>query len=371
MRNASLVLMLIVAMQATEAQSRWTLAVEQRFVVDEGPTDPIKDLRDFAIGIDGRVYVLENTVKQVHVYLPNGRYSKSFSRDGSGPGELRDANGIAVGPDGTLWINDHGNGRISNYSPDGSFVRQMRSYALGYSFRWEGFVTADGHLYDQLFGARPRGSPGLYVLQRRRLDGAVLDTLTIASCPDDRERKTVFRAESKNGDSRVTQIPFVAQRLSALDPRGAVWCNVGSAYRILRLDLKSGATTAEASRTVDRYPIPRAMRDSAIAAIRTSVAKYDASDVDFSLVPNEFPFFRSLVVDDRGRLWVRRALADAGRTEFDVFDEQGRFLATATFAGRTSAFARLRIRGEQVYAVALDDDDIPNIVRARIVTGAR
>ncbi len=66
MRNASRVLMLIVAMQATEAQPRWTLAVEQRFVVDEGPTDPIKDLRDFAVGVDGRVYVLENTVKQVH-----------------------------------------------------------------------------------------------------------------------------------------------------------------------------------------------------------------------------------------------------------------------------------------------------------------
>lgn len=371
MRNASCVLMLVVAMQATDAQSRWTLAVEQRFVVDEGPVDPIKDLRDFAVGIDGRVYLLENTVKQVHVYLPNGRYSKSFSRDGSGPGELRDANGILVGPDGALWINDHGNGRISNYSPDGSFVRQIRSYALGYSFRWEGFVGADGYLYDPLYGARPRESPAMHVLQRRRLDGSVLDTLTIVSCPGDSERKTVFRAESKNGDSRFTQIPFVAQRLSALDPRGAAWCNVGSAYRILRLDLKSGAVSAEATRTVERYAVPRATRDSAIAAIRTAVARYDASDVDFSLVPNEFPYVRAMTVDDRGRLWVRRALADPRRSEFDIFDEQGRFLATATFAVRTSAFARLRVRGDSVYAVTLDDDDIPNIVRARIVTGAR
>ncbi|MGQ0643529.1 MAG: hypothetical protein ACT4P6_22510 [Gemmatimonadaceae bacterium] len=356
--------------RSATAQARWELKVEQRFVLDDGPADPIKDLRDFAVGRDGRLYVLENTVKQVHVYLARGRYSKSFSRNGSGPGELRDANGMISGPDGSLWINDHGNSRISNYSPDGAFLRQMLSEAHGYGFRWSGFISAEGTLVDELFGARQSGAPVLHVLQRRRVDGTVLDTITISLCPGDGERKTIFRAQSKGSSSNM-QIPFVAPRLSAFDARGAVWCNVGTAYRVLRLDVKSGAVTAQAVRAVNRYPIPRAMRDSAIAEIRATVAKYDASDVDFSWVPNEFPYLQNLLVDDRGRLWARRRSADRTRTEFDVFDAQGRLLTSASLPARVSAYGRMLVRGDEVYAVVLDDDDVPSIVRARIVTGAQ
>jgi len=353
-----------------DAQSRWQVRVEQRFALDDGLADPIKDLRDFAVGRDGRLYVLENTVKQVHVYLPTGRYSKSFARTGSGPGELRDANGIIAGPDGTLWINDHGNGRITNYTADGAFLRQMLSQALGYRFRWSGFISPEGVLHDELFSSRPReAAPPLHVLQRRRLDGTVLDTVTVESCPGDKERKTAFAAVSKDR-RRFMQIPFLQQRLSAIDPRGAVWCNIGTAYSILRLDIRSGATLAKAERPVSRYPVPEKMRDSAIAAIRSAVAGYESSDVDLSLVPNEFPFFQALIVDDRGRLWARRQ-TDTARTEFDVFDETGRFLATATLSARTSAYGRVLIRGDDLYAVALDDDDIANVVRARIVVGAR
>lgn len=358
-RTGCVAMLLSASAFSAPAQEPWRLVVEQRFLLDDGPAEPIKAVRDFAVGRDGRLYVLENTVKQIHVYLPNGRYWRSLSRSGSGPGEIRDANGVVTAPDGSLWLNDHGNARITNLSADGNFLRQMQSHALGYAFRWAGFVDAQGVLHDQLFTAQRQS------VERRKLDGTVIDTLPPAKCPWTSSASTVFRAQSKNA-SRVVQIPFVQQAVVALDPRGAQWCVTGADYALARLDLASGKVTAQAARDIKRVRIPRPLRDAAIERIRVAVSNYESTDADFSLVPNEYPYVTALTVDDRGRLWALRPQADSLRSEFDVFDERGKYLATATLPERINSYLRVLVRGGVLYAVALDADDIPSVVRARI-----
>jgi hypothetical protein len=343
------------------AQPRWQLTIEQRVVLDEGPAEPIKDLRDFAVGNDRRLYVLENTVKQIHVYSSNGRYVNSFARSGSGPGELRDANGILAVPDGTLWVNDHGNGRVNIYSLAGIWRRQFSSNAGGWGYTWRAFVDSSNVVHDEMLSA------GQEAFERRRPDGKVIDTLKPPLCPGaGAARKTSFRARSKNGVGMVTTIPFMQRTLVAYDPRGAKWCISGDEYRIVRLDLRSGNVVGVAARSVKRHPVPQAVRDAAIARIRNAVAKYETSDADVSLMPNEYPYVGALVVDDHARLWAQRPEADGTRTTFDVFDERGTYLASATLAARINGYLRVIVRGDTLYAVALDSDDIPSVVRAQI-----
>ncbi|MGH7711987.1 MAG: hypothetical protein ACREOG_11925 [Gemmatimonadaceae bacterium] len=369
-RNAVRVLvpgvaLLLASTSAHSHQPHWRLNVEQRFVLDEGPAAPISDLRDFAVGVDGRLYVLENTVKQVHVYLPNGRYSKSFSRSGSGPGEIRDANGIITLPDRTLWVNDHGNQRLNVYAHDGEQLRPVRTGARGYGCRWTAFVNTAGIVHDELIG------PLQGTLARRRSDGVLIDTLNATHCPgNETPRKTFISAQSKGG-RMARAIPFVQRSLVAYDPRGAKWCINRMEYRIARVDLRSGRVVAEAVRDIPRTPIPRSVREAAIASIRADVSKYESTDADYSLVPNEYPFVESLTVDDQGRLWVLRPQPDSSRTSFDIFDERGAYLASALLAERSNSYLRVLVRGDLLYAVALDPDDVPSIVRARVIRGAR
>jgi hypothetical protein len=161
------------------------------------------------------------------------------------------------------------------------------------------------------------------------------------------------------------------QALSAFDPRGAKWCMTSDQYRVARVDLATGEVTGQVVRDVRRNAVPRVVRDAAIERVRAAVSKYESSDVDYSLVPNEYPYVGMLTVDDRGALWALRPQADRMRTEFDVFDDGANYLASATLAERTNSYLRVLVRGDLLYAVALDSDDVPSIVRARVIRGAR
>ena len=52
---------------------------------------------------------------------------------------------------------------------------------------------------------------------------------------------------------------------------------------------------------------------------------------------------------------------------FDVYDARGRQVATASTAIAFLRSIPLYIRGDNVYGVVLDSDDVPYVVRARIV----
>ncbi|MFP5354066.1 MAG: hypothetical protein ACLGIK_02780, partial [Gemmatimonadota bacterium] len=87
-----------------------------------------------------------------------------------------------------------------------------------------------------------------------------------------------------------------------------------------------------------------------------------------TLIPTVKPVIVALDVDDRGRLWVRRESADPVRTEFDVFDANGRAVASVSAPFRIPPDGRVQVKGDVMYAVAVDGDDVPYVIRSRVHT---
>ncbi len=90
------------------------------------------------------------------------------------------------------------------------------------------------------------------------------------------------------------------------------------------------------------------------------------AQVDRSRIPATKSAFTDHFTDDRGWLWVNIPLPMNQRgVTFDVFDAQGRY------QGRLHTDERIGqpmlVRGNRLYAVAYDEDDVPSIVRFRIV----
>jgi DNA-binding beta-propeller fold protein YncE len=92
------------------------------------PAEPIFTLThdflqpsDVAVGIQGRIYVLDGVRHRVVVFNSEGVFLSSFGRLGSDKGQLRYPLGIAVDNSGTIYIADTGNRRIQVFSPDGDY----------------------------------------------------------------------------------------------------------------------------------------------------------------------------------------------------------------------------------------------------------
>ena len=76
-------------------------------------------------------------------------------------------------------------------------------------------------------------------------------------------------------------------------------------------------------------------------------------------------------MDDEGRLWVRRTVAEGEHPLYDLFTRDGDFVGSIRLGFEPSAYFPPRIRNGKLYTVVLDDLDVPRVVRAELPTGER
>jgi len=103
------------------SNKRWSLS-------DAAGPDPGSFLfpLSFAIGPNGRIYVLDAGNSRIQVFSADGEYITQWGRRGSGPGEFDFGQGmapedfrgsIAVDDGGYIFAADPGNRRIQVFSP--------------------------------------------------------------------------------------------------------------------------------------------------------------------------------------------------------------------------------------------------------------
>jgi streptogramin lyase len=160
--------------------------------------------------------------------------------------------------------------------------------------------------------------------------------------------------------TRFIGIPFSPSPVSVLGPNGETWCAPNSSrYEIMRV--AAGAKdTVRISRTVAAVPVTKAERDSIIA-------KFDEkgpSGLDFDRIPRTKPTIDKISVDDQGRPWVHRTNAQ-GVIEFDIYSSSGQPVATVML-GKYRTWPPFAVRGDNVYMVVLDEDDVQHVVRFHI-----
>jgi tripartite motif-containing protein 71 len=106
-----------------------------------------------AIAVDGtgNVYVTETTDQQearlgnrVLKFSSGGRFLAGWGGGGSAGGDFEDPSGIATSATGTVYVSDSGNSRVESFGANGSFITQWGAYGTGPGqFDWPTGIATD------------------------------------------------------------------------------------------------------------------------------------------------------------------------------------------------------------------------------------
>ncbi len=358
--------LLVVIAPFAGAQARWTIVEDLRIgTLDEGPAS-FADVRGIAVGAGGSIWVLDFKTQEIRMFDAQGKFVKQVARKGSGPGEIRNANGMVTAPNGDIWVNDPANARLSVYAAGGDFKAQHTLGTWGYGYIWSAMFDREGRL-DEYFPQFKPDRTSTTTVRRIGADGAVRDTIPMPACRTEGvDPKHAFYQATARTHSMSMGVPFLPRAVMTWDPAGAIWCSGGDRYEVLRIALGSGDTTARVVRDVRPLPVTAAERAREQDKLHETFSKQGFNDPDFSWIPKTKPVVLALDVDDRGRVWVRSSAADTLHTSFDVWNDKGQLVATAVAPFHISPYWHPLFRGDTLYTVTTDADDVPYVVRALI-----
>lgn len=355
------VLLALAAGCASVEQSapRWTLTETLRIGgAEAGPTS-FDRIKSIAVDTIGRIFVYNHSTQDIRMFGADGEPIRVIGRKGAGPGEFLNAEGATVTRDGKLWVRDAANARFSIFSGDGEYETSWSARFCFSQGSWVPLSDSLGRIIDtDCVVDGPESRKTAVLAYRTDLSG--VDTLFDAPECGTRELREAATWITRTPTSvSYRQIPYAATSVSTIGPRGELWCvSNSSEYEILRLG-GGGSDTARIVRAVAAIPVTDAERDSVIAEIESK----GPTQLDFDRIPETKSLIERLTVDDKGRLWVRRANA-RGAIEFDVFDPDGTLLATAELGiHNSSKYQPFLVRGDNIYTVVLGADDLPFVVR--------
>lgn len=335
----------------------------------EGP-DVFGRVGDLAVDPAGRIYVLDTQAQEVRVFDAQGRYVRTLGRKGGGPGELRGATGMGFAPDARLWVVDPDAARYSVWDTAGTLVAAYRRPGGAVFGRWQGGFDREGRLYDvgavydvALISAQRTVLQGRHAILLRLRDSVVVDSFPL---PELEVPVFPLTLRSGNETSRLLlAVPFAPTLVWKIDPRGYLVSAITDRYRIVYQTF-SGDTVRIVERAYE--PVPVTDADRAREVSRLAEFSKMGGDVDVSRFGKTRAAVGQLYVDDRSYLWIRPTLPENERTPdgvtFDVFDPDGRYLGMARTDFKIPGV--MVVRGDHLYAMALDSLDVPYVVRGRI-----
>jgi hypothetical protein len=275
---------------------------------------------------------------------------------------------MAVVGDTVLVVYDRANGRVTLFDTLGTYRSSFR--VSGGSF-WHNYfaVFLDGSIgvRARARASGPNGELIGSVFVRYRLDGAVVDSLTVP--PEEPGGVAI-------GDPSVgPRWAFPMTTVFAVLPDGGVATAHTSRYRVEVAPASGRRFTIE--RSANAIPLEGSEREEWEAVVRMVHPRWDVT------IPTHKPFMRRLFADADGRIWVevytranrygrsadpaiaqRQTLTWEEHNAYDVFDQRGAYLGRVDLA----PFSRMvAVLANRVWVVEKAENGFRVLVRYRML----
>jgi hypothetical protein len=327
---------------------------------DADPSMQLTPVASATVFRDGRIVTVHSKEGVVRVFAPTGKLIQLVGRLGSGPGEFRSPY-VAGSVGDTLWVRDDSRGAYLLFGPDLVSVGQL---AIGGGLRY-GLISNTTSLAG--------GSGTLTVTDR---DGQAVRSISYTmrrSAPQYEVPSTATTMRSF-GDSPPPPTRKFSQPMTAFTSvdllpggrecivveDGSIWGGQPGQFTLRRITLATGRISAPITVTVPAKRVSQAQADSIIKAQVewSGLAREYWSRIK---LPPYFPALETITPSADGVLWLQDNVDPSSRL---VIDLDGKPLMRVRLPAGLRVLAVSRTH---VWGVLLDSDDLPIVLRYRIV----
>ena len=305
------------------------------------PEYMFSQITSLEVDAKGDIYAAESKENHIRVFDKKGVYLRTVGRPGQGPGEFTFPRHVHVNPAGEIMATDEGSRSVKVFSPDGTYLRQ---YLLKKFYPMEMDYGAGDVFYIMDFSMEPPG------FQLFRLDSRTEESVQLAVWAIPKmSRATVFEpimSFAVMPDDRLLYgCPTEGYEIQIFSPQG-------------RLE-----------RRIFKDWEPQPIRTEVKEAILNDVKKrFPSGQVQLEF-PKSYPPYRVVKSDDSGRIMVHVysefTVEPSQETEtlFDVFDNEGRYIARFHYPFKTLIEKPMLWKGGKFYTIEQDEEGYLYIVR--------
>jgi hypothetical protein len=361
------------------ADDAWIVEEELRIGTAEGePELMFGQIVGVDVGLDGRIYVMDQQAHEVRVFSPDGHFRTAMGKAGGGPGELSpNAGPVFVTPGDTVAVPDIMLQRITLYTTEGEPAGSVPlSLADGIPTRW---LKAANH--DLVQQSMIMAMPGQTDVQPRNLilrrdpRGNVLDTLLVMPAGES--------VDFSGGQPRMTL--FAPEPTWALGADDRVIHGNSAEYRF-RVNAPDGDVERIVEKRADRRPLTTSDQDEFRRVIRRAWQQAGMPPEAMEMMSQAlnfaeyYPAYANLLGGPDGTIWVQSVqtpesvrelggtfdIQDIGGPTWDVFDAEGRFLGPVQMPPRFTPFL---LQDDRIFGVVRDEMDVQYVARLRLHRG--
>lgn len=329
-------------------------------------------IASLAVADDGRVHVLDQQHRRIRIFDTDGTFVREIGSSGEGPGELSGYTiAVLVDPGDTIWVADLGNARFARYTPDGAPAGDVPMVVPGGAVPSRFAMLDDGRILEMARALpspeRPEQRDDLLLVLGR--DGAVRDTL---------HRMNGGASIRFRGDVAVLSA-YAPEPVWAVAPDGTLYTGRSDDYRIEVRE--AGRLVRVIERAHERQPVTGSDQRAFLRLLRRTLTDQGvdpmtvermASGMSFA---ETYPVFAHFLPGPDGTLWVQQIrtaadvdegtfdAANVGSDRWDVFDADGRFIATAHLPDR---FTPLTVAGHRFYGLWRDELDVQHVLAVEV-----
>lgn len=358
----------VVTTAAPIDSGRWALVHERDVQPATGEAGELLDPQDLALTDDGSLLVVESSPAIINLYGPDGRFLKSLSREGDGPGEFR--TGFIAQRGDTLVVQDPRNARATTLLISDGSVVATRPTTCCY---WAPLgMDEHGNTVARAMPANDTVGDLGQSFVRFAAASTVVESLVV------HEQKPAGETPMwQIGDGErmmmMTTVPMQPQSTYGLHPSGDFVTGWAGEYR-LRFSRDGRDTTRIFTRPWTPEPVTAAEKERIVEQRIAQMLEGGGFSLteeqlrksfDITRIPDQRPAYETAWSDREGRIWVRLSKADTTAVHLDLFDAEGRWLDQLTLPEpawvertyRPMAFSRTHL------ALAVEDEEGLPIVR--------
>lgn len=293
---------------------------------------------DIKIDDQGHIYVLDAGAHNIKKYNRQGKYLQTIGRQGQGPGEFERPFTLNFDKNGNIYVIQMR--KVQVFDRNGVYIKSipLSFFVMDFTPDVEGNIIVTAHVRTesiQNMGVLIIGPEGEIIKKIAEFPGI----------PIHGTGTTVSHDYS----------PYV--RFSAIGDKGIIY-GYNLEYRLYCADW-SGENILVIEKNEPQHNVSRREKNKIIDTIRKNTERAELGwpkDVieKMANVPQYRPFFNGLLVDDKGRIYIKKlksVLDDSKALDYDIFGSDGYYLYSAQLP-----FAPLFIKNGYMYHTIFSEE---------------